>query len=735
MKKISEFKLYKFLFDDSFDIRHKLQNSIFAFGFIGCLSSCIISFSCGFNMTGNIINAASILFVGASLYLSAVQKKKEVASYLASIFINLVTFPSMFWFNGGVNGGMPLWYLLGLVFPWLIIEGVGCYIMFGLNLSMVTALIVTQYHHPEWIAPISEVDSMIDILQSLISVAIILGVTMKYQGHVYKKQNEKLKRQDEELSHAMETADKANIAKSNFLINMSHEIRTPINAVLGMDEMILRECNDQAIIGYAVNISNAGQSLLSIINDVLDFSKIESGKMDIIPAEYEIAQLLNDCYNMISIRAEKKNLKMTVINDETMPHLLKGDEVRIRQIIINFLTNAVKYTAKGQITLKCGCEVIDENTIMLECSVEDTGMGISEENQKQLFSSFQRIDEAQNRHIEGTGLGLNISKQLVEMMGGTISVKSTLGKGSTFSFSVPQQVISHEPVGSFESNRGKLTGAGKKYREKFQAPNAHILVVDDVKLNIDVLKGLLKKTQVQCDTAYSGRECLGLVRKNRYNLILMDHLMPDMDGVETLAQIHKMADCPNRNTPVIALTANAIVGAREKYCALGFADYLAKPIKSDELEDMLLKHLPSKLVKITATEEASSAQTQGGESDSLLNSQMGIFYCCGDKDFYRRVLVMFAENNKMRQLIDAYESKNWSGYGDILCMLKGSALTVGAESFATMLYSMEKSLRQGNSAYIEKKHGECIAHYRRLIQTIKERLENNELDAPKEVIL
>ena len=723
MKKITDLKIYKFLFDDSFDIKHKLQNSILAFGLIGSIVSWIISIVCGFNMIGNIINAVAIVFGGVALYISVVLKKKTIASYLTSIIINLIMFPAMFFFYGGIRSGMTIWYTLGLVFPWLIIEGVGCYIMFGLNLTMVSSLIVIQFLHPEWIAVPSERDIMIDVIQSIISVAIILGITLKYQGLVYEKQNQKLKEQDEELNAAIQAADKANIAKSNFLVNMSHEIRTPINAVLGMDEMILRECNEESIIGYAVNIQNAGQSLLSIINDVLDFSKIESGKMDILPVEYDLAQLLNDCYNMISLRAEKKNLKLIVENDENMPHLLKGDEVRIRQVIINFMTNAVKYTAKGQITLRCGCERLDGSRIMLKAAVEDTGMGISEENQKHLFSSFQRLDETQNRHIEGTGLGLNITKQLVDMMGGTIHVESELGKGSVFSFEVPQEVVSDEPIGSFESNRGKLVKSNKKYREKFKAPNAHILVVDDVKLNIDVMKGLLKKTQIQCDTAYSGRECLGLVRKKPYNLIFMDHLMPDMDGIETLSQIRKMADCPNRNTPVIALTANAMVGAKEKYSALGFADYLAKPIKSEELEDMLLQHLPGRLVNITSTEETDGGDgSQNGEKNSPLNTELGVFYCCGDEAFYKKVLEMFVENNKIRQLIDTYETKNWSAYGDILCTLKGAAMTIGAESFSTMLYGMEKSLKHGNTAFVEQYHNECITHYRKLIQAIREQL-------------
>ena len=361
--------------------------------------------------------------------------------------------------------------------------------------------------------------------------------------------------------------------------------------------MILRESSDESIISYASNIQSAGESLLSIINDVLDFSKIEAGKLELLPVEYDLQQLLNDCYSMIIMRAEKKNLLLEFHNDPKLPSKLFGDETRIRQIITNLLTNAVKYTSAGNVDMLVSSRRTGEDEIMLRFSVRDTGMGISAENQRQLFKAFSRLDEINNRNIEGTGLGLSITKRLTEMMKGTIGVQSTLGKGSEFWVEIPQRVISEAPVGIFIQNRRRSSGQRKKeYRERFQAPDARILVVDDVKLNIDVIRGLLKATRIKIDSAYSGKECLGLVRKKSYDLIFMDHLMPEMDGVETLNVMRRFPDSPNKDTPVIALTANALVGAKEKYTAMGFTDYLSKPVQTDRLELMLLRYLPEALV-------------------------------------------------------------------------------------------------------------------------------------------
>ena len=392
-----------------------------------------------------------------------------------------------------------------------------------------------------------------------------------------------------ELEDAKEKAQKENASKSQFLANMSHEIRTPINAILGMNEMILRESEENSIQEYAQNIQSASEALLSIVNEILDFSKVASGKMELVPVEYDVAALIRDCSTIVETRAAGKDLRLEVSCDESTPSKLCGDATRIRQIISNLLTNAVKYTPSGTITFRIRW-ARDKEGIKLIASVEDTGIGISEENQKRLFDTFERFDMEKNRNIEGTGLGLSITKQLVDLMKGEIGVYSELGKGSLFYVEIPQKVVSMEPVGKL--NQEVNVEQTKVDKEKYHAPKAKILVVDDVRMNVRVIQSLLKRTKIQIDTATSGKECLALAAENTYDLILLDHMMPEMDGVETFQKLREDTTGLNYATPVIALTANAIAGAKEEYKKLGFDDYLSKPMKGEELEEMIQTYLP-----------------------------------------------------------------------------------------------------------------------------------------------
>ena len=396
-----------------------------------------------------------------------------------------------------------------------------------------------------------------------------------------------------ELREQRRIADEANKAKSAFLANMSHEIRTPINAILGMDEMILRESTEQETISYASDIESAGKTLLSIINDILDISKIEEGKMEIFLERYDLSSLVGDLINMTRPRAEGKGLRFEVRVDENIPHLLLGDEVRIRQCALNFLSNSVKYTEDGSVTLRVGYEKLDESKIMLKFSVSDTGIGMKEEDMDRLFTPFARIEEKRNRNIQGTGLGMSITNQLLELMGSHPDVKSVYGEGSTFSFSVEQPVIDWEPIGPIAKRYGAVTPR-KSYREMFHAPEAHILVVDDTPMNLTVIQGLLKRTRIQIDTAVMGKEALTMVANQRYDVIFIDHMMPEMDGIETLHELKKLPG--TGDIPCIALTANTVSGAREMYLDAGFSDYLAKPVDGRRLEKLLLEYLPPEKV-------------------------------------------------------------------------------------------------------------------------------------------
>ena len=401
----------------------------------------------------------------------------------------------------------------------------------------------------------------------------------------------------EEAEKAKEIAQNANRSKSDFLANMSHEIRTPINAVLGMDEMILRDCEDSQILEYAEDIKRAGGMLLSLINDILDFSKIESGKMDIIPVDYDLGILLNETVEMVRPRANEKSLELVMEISPDTPTHLNGDEVRIRQIITNILTNAIKYTNKGKVTLTVSGKQLSEEKTELYVSVKDTGIGIRKEDIGHLFESFKRVEESRNRNIEGTGLGLSITMRLLNLMGSRLEVDSTYGEGSDFYFYLEQQRKDDKVVGEdIKKYCKKAKGIKGELSNEFYAPLARLLVVDDNKVNLKVFKGLLKNNNMQIDTAMSGKECLELMKENHYHIVFLDHLMPDMDGVETLNQAKMLKNSKSQDAVMVVLTANAVSGAREKFLQEGFDDYLSKPISLPLLKEMILKYLPKELI-------------------------------------------------------------------------------------------------------------------------------------------
>ncbi len=386
-------------------------------------------------------------------------------------------------------------------------------------------------------------------------------------------------------------AQNANRAKSTFLANMSHEIRTPINAILGMDELILREDTSEKVKEYAENIKSAGGTLLEIISDVLDFSKIEQGRMDIVNAEYDTRQLLSGIITMISVKADDKGLGFIKDISADIPSKLIGDEKRIREVMINLLDNAVKYTPKGSVTFTVKSEPAEDDGIKLKILVKDTGIGIKEEDRDKLFERFERVDLSSTASIEGTGLGLSIASNLVRLMGGTIECSSVYGSGSEFSVIIPQTVTDRTPIGDITKRQPAKAGGAE---EAGSLSGVRVLVVDDSKMNLKVAGGLLKVLGAEVTLCTSGAEMIEEIKDSIYDVILLDHMMPEMDGIEALKKTRDLAGNLNPSTPYIALTANAVVGAREMYIENGFSDYLSKPMKIEELAKVIRANLKNR---------------------------------------------------------------------------------------------------------------------------------------------
>ena len=520
-----------------------------------------------------------------------------------------------------------------------------------------------------------------------------------------------------EYENARNEAIMANEAKSLFLSNMSHEIRTPINAVLGMNEMILRECTDKQILTYAENIRGSGKTLLFLINDILDMSKIESGKMEIIRVEYDPAVLIMDLWNVIFLRAQEKDLSIQFSLDETLPKMLYGDDVRIKQIVTNLLTNAVKYTPQGGIEMHVAYERQGEEKISLIISVKDTGMGIKKEDMGKLFESFQRLDEEKNRNIEGTGLGMNITMSLLKLMDGDLKVESEYGKGSIFTVTIPQRIVCDEPTGDFESIKSRQEQNWTLGYQSFEAPDANILVVDDNAMNLTVFKSLLKRTKMNIVTADSGRKCLELVKKEHFHIIFMDHMMPEMDGIETLHEIKKLTDFPNADTPVIILTANALSGAREGYLSEGFADFLTKPIDGDLLERTIVDFLPKDLVK---TKEAGGKDTGEEETSAEIDYERfmqygisvknGLSIAKGDMDIYLDLIEMFIKEHEKKDVMQEFiAQRNMKEYAVLVHGLKGNARTLGADKLADMAYEHEMKSKADEAEFVTAHWDELVA--------------------------
>lgn len=555
----------------------------------------------------------------------------------------------------------------------------------------------------------------------------------------------KLKQYTKDLERLSYEANEANRAKSNFLANMSHEIRTPINTMLGMNEMIVREAISEDVAGYAENIREAGRSLLSIINDILDFSKIESGKMEIIPVQYEVASVIHDLVNMIEIKAREKQLSFVVEADENLPSRLCGDDVRLRQIILNILSNAVKYTNEGSVTLRVSGNFQENDSYMLHIEVEDTGIGIRREDQSRIFDSFQRLEEPKNRDIEGTGLGMSITTSFLRMMGSELKLESEYGKGSNFYFDLKQEVVDAAPIGPIEQILVLHRTDHMETGCSFEAAEVKVLVVDDNRMNLEVFTGLLKHTQMNIVTATSGREAIDKVCGEAFDLIFMDHMMPEMDGIETFHEICRMwKEMPEQmktppDTPVVVLTANAIYGAKEMYLQEGFVDYLSKPIDYHQLEDVVVKCLPRDMVRIVERAVQKEEKNLFPEEKKIsledekfralekygVDLKKGLRNMGGNVETYDEILTIYFEElpEKLERIRRTGTLGDMKAYSVDVHSLKSTSASIGAMELSELAKEHELRSRQDDSLYVRRYLGRLCAECEKMIRAGKQYLE------------
>ena len=531
-----------------------------------------------------------------------------------------------------------------------------------------------------------------------------------------------------ELEKAKQEALSANKVKSEFLANMSHEIRTPINSMLGFNEMILRETEEKEVYSYASNIKKSGQTLLSLVNDILDLSKVEAGKMEIINGEYDSAEVTKDLVRMIKPRADEKGLELKLDIDSRIPKRMSGDVVRIGQILMNLLTNAVKYTKKGEVLLSISFKGIKGDKADLYFEVKDTGMGIKKENIEKLFSEFSRVEE-KTHAIEGTGLGIPITVKFLKLMNSKLEVESTVGKGSVFSFLLEQKVIDPTPAGEIDFEDYEPETEINVFREDFTAPGVRVLAVDDVPMNLLVFKGLLKQSMMSIDTAAGGLEAIELISKNDYDIVFLDHQMPELDGIATLEKLRNEYPDRVRNTPYIALTANAISGARDMYIKSGFSDYLTKPIEGAALTGIFRKWLPAEKIKDAPSSQKKTVEKKDGGQMSVwdlekagIDVKTGLGFASNDTEFYLEIMhdYVAAFEDTKKALSESFVKKDLKNYEIRVHSLKSTSKTVGAFEFSEKAKALEYAARDKNTEFIESENDGMLKEYEELVKNIEE---------------
>lgn len=563
------------------------------------LFALFVAFCAGMFLESNLVAPLLILTAWMLLFLlvryTIRANRISLGIMLIATLLLFLLIPLSFFTGGGLYGGAPIWFVFSYVYCALLMEkpARGAF-LFATSVVMLICYYLA-YTHPEFVSTHTTLAAYVD---SFLAIALLSGIIVALIVFQHNSYRRKSRHSEEQRLEILEL----NQAQNRFFSSMSHEIRTPINTIIGLNEMNLRENLSSEVEDNSLHIQQASRILLALINDILDMSKIESGKMNLINEPYSVANLLSEIVSMIMSSAQSKGLTLQVDADKNLPAELVGDEVRIKQILINILNNSIKYTNEGTITFSIQFTRMENNTALVSYSITDTGIGIKKESIPYLFSAFRREDEMKNRHIEGTGLGLSIVKQLVDLMDGRIAVNSVYTKGSTFTVTIPQPIVSEEVIGEFDLEKYNANRARNEYVQKFEAPTAKVLIVDDNEVNLLVEEKLLRKTQVNVETVTSGKACLERTLETHYDIILMDHLMPEMDGIETLHALRNQHGGLNRETPTLVLTANAGSDLIAMYKREGFDDVILKPVSGELLEEKLMTYLPNELLIVTYDE-------------------------------------------------------------------------------------------------------------------------------------
>ena len=682
MKKAIHRFLHTF-FRKELELRVKFFNILAIAGALICVAMTILSIATRMS-SGVFINSVTCVISILLLCYSAKSGRYQFCYGVSIICIFFILFTSLYFTGGGYKGGMPFFFVFAVVFTVYMLDGWAMLAVTIFEMIFYSFLIVYAYRHPETILQFqSENEIVLDMIMGFITVCISLGATLFAQFHLYQKQQK-------ELEAARKSADSANKAKSAFLANMTHEIRTPIHIILSMNEIIRRENHNYQVRQCSEKIDEASKMLLSLVDNVLDVSKIESGKIELMPEAYHLSDLTDTLSLIGNTKCKKKQLYFRIETDKNLPESLYGDITRLKQITVNLVSNAVKYTERGGISVSImqkPSSVADE--IILYITVRDTGIGIHKKALSTLFDAFTRADLSSHRDIEGTGLGLAIVKHLTELMNGSVSVQSEFGVGSTFSLEIPQKKVLDDICCSNES------------AQSFQAPDCRILVVDDNKTNRSIMEKLLVETKLQIDTAESGEECIDLVQDNNYHIILMDYMMPGLNGLETLKRLQKI---PDFNTPVVVLTANADAGMKEKFLNAGFAAYITKPTPYPKLESTILKFLPEELV--TPVVIAAKPSFEDIVSPKLNNKLMNYGILLEHAlDFFQGDIMqcvdtaeLFLRYNPedMKKAHDFHDSGDYNSLLFIVHALKGKAKNMGMEKLFSVAARVETLCKSGS---------------------------------------